>query len=139
MSDKVSIITILHGDTEFIPIIHHNYTHFLKTQELELVIVDDGRDNLMDHFVDLPNCLYLHLSEEEILDFMGKIVDGYKEPNKSPLQYQQKLKTLPNGFLRDYGCGLSTHPTLFHMNSDCLYHPKAIDRKCRFMKRVGAE
>jgi len=40
--DIVSVITLLHGETEFIPLIIHNYNNFLKTQELELVIVDDG-------------------------------------------------------------------------------------------------
>ena len=137
--EKVSVITILHGERDFCPMICHNYRNFNKTQEIDLVIVDDGKESLASEFSDLENCLYLHLKPEEISDFFKKILEGYKQPNKSPLYYQQKLKTLPNGFKRDYGAGMSSGDYIFHMNADCVYNPKAIDRKIRFMKRVGAE
>jgi hypothetical protein len=139
MSGKVSIVTILHGETEFIPMILHNYQGFLKTQDLELVIVDDGPQSLASHFTEVPECVYLHLSESEISGFFETILEGYKQPNKTPLLYQRKLQTLPQGFKRDYGCGVSSHPIIFHMNADCIYNPKAIDRKCRYLKRLGAE
>lgn len=137
--DIVSVITLLHGETEFIPLIIHNYNNFLKTQELELVIVDDGPTSLASYFLDVENCLYLHLNQSEKEEFFEKILDGYKQPNKSPLLYQKKRKCLPNGFKRDYGCGLCSGNYMFHMNSDCIYQAKAIDRKIRYMKRVGAE
>ena len=35
MSEKVSIITIFHGDKEFIPLIRDNYNHFLNKDDLE--------------------------------------------------------------------------------------------------------
>ena len=136
---KVSVITLLHGEKEFVPLILHNYQNFLQNQELELVVVDDGKESLALQFADVENCLYLHLDQAEITDFFKKIVDGYKQPNKTPLYYQRKLQTLPNGFKRDYGCGLASGEYMFHMNADCVYNPKAIDRKIRFMKRVGAE
>lgn len=146
MSEKVSVVTILHGETEFIPLIKDNYQNFCDKnnhkkylQELELVIVDDGKENLNDHFSDLENCLYLHLTKEEINKFMDQIEEGYKQPNKSGLQYQRKCKTLPNGFKRDYGCGMSSHDYIFHMNADCIYNKKSIERKLNFLKRVGAE
>ena len=71
-------------------------------------------------FADLENCIYLHLDKEDIQKFMDQIEEGYKQPNKSGLQYQRKCKTLPNGFKRDYACGMSTHDYIFHMNADCI-------------------
>jgi hypothetical protein len=70
---------------------------------------------------------------------MDQIEEEYKQPNKSGLQYQRKCKTLPNGFKRDYGCGMSSHDYIFHMNADCVYNKKSIERKLNFLKRVGAE
>lgn len=137
--DTVSIITLLHGEKEFIPLIKHNVATFLETQEIELVVVDDGRESLAPSFTDIDNCLYLHITEEEQQTFFSQIIEGHKQPNKSPLYYQQRLHTLPNGFKRDYGCGLSSGDYIFHMNADCLYAKKSIDRKLRFMKRVSAE
>jgi len=70
---------------------------------------------------------------------MKQIEEEYKEPNKSLLFYEKKRNKLPNGFLRDYGCGMSSHENIFHMNADCIYGSKSIERKTSFMKRVGAE
>ena len=95
MTEKVSIITIFHGEKEFIPLIKHNYNKFLDKsnrknylQELELVIVDDGKDNLINEFCDLENILYLHLDEEEIIKHNEKIIESYNQPNKSLLYYE---------------------------------------------------
>ena len=146
MSEKVSIITILHGEEEFIPLIKDNYNNFLNKvnhtnylQDLELVVVDDGKQNLIKEFCDLENILYLHLNEEEVEKYNKEIIDNYKQPNKSLLYYEKKRGRLPDGFLRDYGCGMSSHDNIFHMNMDCIYNPKSIERKINFMKRVGAE
>ena len=73
MSDKVSIVTILHGEKEFIPLITHNFNSFNKKEDLQLIIVDDGKDNLSKLFDHLDNCIYLHLDNEEIISFMDKI------------------------------------------------------------------
>mgnify|MGYP006098057055 FL=1 len=134
-----SCITILHGEKEFIPLIKHNFQNFNDQESLELVIVDDGKENLMKEFMDIDRCIYLHLNEDEIKEFMKQIEEEYKQPNKSLLYYEKKRKKLPNGFLRDYGCGMSTHENIFHMNADCIYGKKSIERKTSFMKRVGAE
>ena len=139
MSDKVSIVTILHGEKEFIPLITHNFNSFNKKEDLQLIIVDDGKDNLSKLFDHLDNCIYLHLDNEEIISFMDKIDKEYKDPDKSGLQYQRKCRTLPNGFKRDYGCGMSEHDYIFHMNADCVYNKKSIDRKLDFLKEVRAE
>ena len=139
MSEKVSIITIFHGDKEFIPLIRDNYNRFLNKDDLELVIVDDGKQSLIKEFCDLDNVLYLHLSLDEVEKYNKEIIDNFKQPNKSLLYYEKKRGRLPDGFLRDYGCGMSSHDNIFHMNMDCIYNPKSIQRKLSFMKRVGAE
>ena len=40
--------------------------------KLELIIVDDGKMSLMDHFLDDERILYLHLNDKEIKDFIEK-------------------------------------------------------------------
>jgi len=134
-----SCITILHGEKEFIPLIKHNFHNFNDQINLELVIIDVGKESLMREFCDIDRCIYLHLDEEEITKFMKQIEEEYNEPNKTLLYYEKKRKSLPNGFLRDYGCGMSSHDNIFHMNADCIYSPKAIERKETFRKRVGAD
>ena len=93
MAEKISIVTILHGEKEFIPLIQHNFNQFCNpdnhksyTQELELIIVDDGKENLTEFFTGLENCIYLHLGEEEIYKFLDQIEEGFKQPNKTSLK-----------------------------------------------------
>jgi len=134
-----SIITILHGEVEFIPLILNNFKNFKNKESLDLVVIDDGRENLISHFAGTERCIYIHLGGEEKSKFTEQIFTEYKEPNKSLLQYEKKRSALPNGFLRDYGCGMSDGDNIFHMNMDCIYSPKSIDRKLNFMSKVGAE
>ena len=146
MSEKISIITLLHGEKEFIPLIKDNYDRFTNknnqsnyAQELELVIVDDGKEDLKSSFTDLDNCIYIHLNKEEINKFMDTIDENCKLPNKINLKYHRKIKNLPVGFKRDYACGISSYDYIFHMNSDCIYNKKSIERKINFIKRSGSE
>ena len=45
---NISIITLLSGEREFIPLIKANFENFdYPKDKLELVIVDDGIDNLI--------------------------------------------------------------------------------------------
>ena len=39
----------------------------------------------MRAFMDIDRCIYLHLSEDEITEFMKQIEEGFKQPNKSLL------------------------------------------------------
>lgn len=146
MSEKISIITLLHGEKEFIPLIKDNYIRFSDknnhsnyAQELELVIVDDGKENLNSFFSDINNCIYIHLNKEEINKFMDTINENCNLPNKINLKYHRKINHLPAGFKRDYACGMSSHDYIFHMNFDCIYNKKSIERKINFIKRSGAE
>ena len=137
---KISIITLLRGNRDYIPIILHNYNNFsYNKDDLELVVIDDGKESSLSMFKDVQNCTYLHLTESDISEFMEKIIEGSKAPDKLPLQFQNKIKQLPDGFRRDYGVGMSSHDFIFHMNYDCLYHPKTIERKVRLLKKVGSE
>ena len=52
MSENVSIVCLLSGNIEFIPLIKDNFKNFVNKDNLELLIVDDGNDNLMDYFCD---------------------------------------------------------------------------------------
>ena len=79
--DKVSVVTILHGEKEFIPLILHNFQNFNDQETLELLIVDDGPENLMKYFMDTDRCMYLHLNQEEKETFMKQVEEGYKQPN----------------------------------------------------------
>ena len=54
---STSIVTLLQGETEFIPLILHNFQNFNDQDSLELVIVDDGKENLMNYFLEIKNCL----------------------------------------------------------------------------------
>lgn len=139
MTDNVSVICILSGNEEFISLIKENYNNFVNKENLELFIVDDGEKDLMDQFCELDNCTYLHLKKEEIKEFNQKILEDKSIKHKEPLLFLDKKKKLTNGFKRDYLCGMSSYDYIFHMNYDCIYHPKSIERKLKFLKRVGAE
>ena len=70
----VSIITILRGQREFVPLIKANFQEFnYPKDKLELILVDDGSESLIDHFLDDDRILYLHLNVSEIEEFIGKI------------------------------------------------------------------
>ena len=139
MTENVSVLCILSGNEEFIPLIKDNYNNFVNKENLELFIVNDGEKDLMDQFCDLDNCTYLHLTNEEIKDFNKKILEDKSLKNKDSVLFLDKKHKLPKGFKRDYLCGMSSYDYIFHMNYDCIYHPKSIERKIKFLKKVGAE
>ena len=132
---NISIITLLRGEQEFIPLIKDNFNKFdYPSDKLELVIVDDGKDSLIDHFLDDDRILYLHLTDKEISGFLEKI-EFPNDKEKILWNYQSRTKRLPNGFKRDYGVGMSSHDLMFHMDYDTSYHTGAIGRKLRYMKQ----
>ena len=75
MIEKVSIVTILHGETEFIPLILDNYQNFKDSDNLELVVVDDGKENLSSYFKEIKNCFYFHFDVEEKEKFIDQIIE----------------------------------------------------------------
>ena len=136
---NISIITLLSGEREFLPLIKANFENFdYPKDNLELIIVDDGIDNLMDQFLDDERILYLHLSDKEIIEFIEKIkFDNDKDDMLK--NYQTKTKSLPNGFKRDYGVGMSSNDYMFHMDYDTSYNAKSLDRKLKFLKKHKVE
>ena len=136
---NISIITLLSGEREFLPLIKANFEKFdYPKDKLELIIVDDGNDNLMDQFLDDERILYLHLSDKEIVEFIEKIkFDNDKDDMLK--NYQIKTKSLPNGFKRDYGVGMSSNDYMFHMDYDTSYNAKSLDRKLKFLRKNKVE
>tara|TARA_Y100000389_G_scaffold67460_1_gene63760 strand:+ start:10722 stop:11858 length:1137 start_codon:yes stop_codon:yes gene_type:complete len=130
----ISVITLLRGEQEFIPLIKANFQEFnYPKDKLELVIIDDGKESLMEHFIDDERYLYLHLNDKEINEFIGKI-DFPNDKEGILKNYQTRIKRLPNGFKRDYGVGMSSNGYFFHMDYDTSYHKDAINRKLKFLK-----
>ena len=88
----VSVITLLRGEREFIPLIQANFQEFdYPKEKLELIVVDDGAESLMSEFLEDERYLYLHLNDTEIQEFIQKI----KFPNDTDdilKNYQLKTK-----------------------------------------------
>ena len=104
-----------------------------------MVIVDDGSQDLSSKFSDLDDVIYIHLDDRDLESFFEKILSSNKQENNNLLYYQKRIKDLPSGFKRDYACGMSNYDYIFHMNADCVYNHKSIDRKMRFLKKTLAD
>ena len=137
--EHISIITLLRGEKEFIPLIKDNFNKFdYPSEKLELVIIDDGKESLISDFLEDDRILYLHLEDKEIQEFIEKI-DFPNDTEGILKNYMSKTRRLPNGFKRDYGVGMSTHDLYFHMDYDTSYHTGAITRKVKFMMKNKVE
>jgi hypothetical protein len=136
---NVSIVTIIHGDKEFIPLIKYNYNNIRKDKEnIDIFIIDDGNHDLSDDFKGLYNCNYIHLDNNDKSNFYEKIKESIKKEdllNINKINFEKKKNILPNGFLRDYACGLSDKDYIFHMNKDCIYNPKSLIRKESYLSK----
>lgn len=139
ITPAISVITLLHGEQEFIPLIKSNFHQFdYPKDQLELIIVDDGKNSLIDKFLDDERYLYLHLNDSEIKEFIEKI--EFPNDKENVLRnYLSRTKHLPNGFKRDYGVGMSSNRYFFHMDYDTSYHRSAITRKLKFLKDKNVE
>ena len=136
---SISVITLLRGEQEFIPLIKANFHEFdYPKDKLELIIVDDGKESLMEHFMDDERYLYLHLNDTEIKEFIEKI-DFPNDKEDILRNYQSRTKRLPNGFKRDYGVGMSSNGYFFHMDYDTSYNKDSINRKFKFLKDKKVE
>ena len=135
---KVSVLTIIHNDKEFIPLIINNYNNFVNKEDCELIIIDDGIHNLSNEFSTIENCYYIHFSDHDKNKFFTKIIDNLddkiNDTKNKLLSFEKKRGRLPLGFLRDYGCGISNFEYIFHMNHDCIYNPNSINRKIKYLE-----
>ena len=126
---NISVITLLRGEKEFVPLIKDNFNKFdYPSDKLELIIVDDGKESLISDFLDDDRILYLHIQDKEISEFLGKI-EFPNDKEKILWNYQARTKRLPNGFKRDYGVGMSSHDFMYHMDYDTSYTTNASGRK----------
>jgi len=135
----ISVITLLRGEKEFVPLIKDNFNKFdYPNDKLELIIVDDGKESLISELLDDERILYLHIQDKEISEFLDKI-EFPNDTEKVLWNYQARTKRLPNGFKRDYGVGMSSHDLMFHMDYDTSYHTNAISRKLRYMRQNNVD
>ena len=136
---SISVITLLRGEKEFIPLIKDNFNNFNYPQDkLELIIIDDGKESLIKEFLEDERILYLHLSSDEIKNFLEKITFEFDKENILQ-NYLSKTRCLPVGFKRDYGVGMSNNDLYFHMDYDTIYNSNSINRKLKFMIKNKVE
>ena len=133
--NELSVVTLLNGKEEYIPLIKYNYDLFRSKHKIEMIIIDTGNKNLGDRFDD-ENIYYFHLSLEDKQRYIDEIIKN-KEKNKENIQlkYLKQLKDLPSGFVRDYAVGMSSCNIIFHMNCDSIYTKNTLDKKLNYLKK----
>ena len=147
---NVSIIVLMNEYKEFTQLFHYNYNTIEYPQDkLEWIIIDDSEESNIDLFPLEENVLYFHMDDPkeylEKIDFKNKLkikkeddeeeVIEKDEEEENIKNYFLKTKTLPNGFKRDYGVGLSSHNYILHMDLDAVYDKKVLKRKLRFLRK----
>ena len=66
---NISLVTILHGNTEFFPLFqHHLDTLDYPKDKLEWIIVDDSKEDHGDLIPIDENILYIRVSSDEYLE-----------------------------------------------------------------------
>ena len=71
MSKKVSVICIIRNDRDYFSLIKENFLKLdYPEEDLELLVLDDGPENMMEDFLDWDRTLYVHMSQED-----GKDID----------------------------------------------------------------
>ena len=127
----ISLVTILHDNIEFYPLLQHHWdTLDYPKDKLEWILVDDSKEDHCDLVPIHENILYMRVNTS---DFLEKI-EFPKDEEKTTWNYFDKMKKLTNGFMRDYAVGMTSYDYIFHIDIDTIYQPKAIKRKLRFLK-----
>ena len=152
---NVSIIVLMNEYPEFIELFKNIYNSIDYPQEkLEWIIIDDSNESNIDLFPLEENLLYFHMDNPK--SYLEKItfkdepqqsnnpMDQVDKPemkseDMNTRNYFLKTSTLPNGFKRDYGTGLSSHDYILHLDIDCYYNPKILKRKLKFLQRSRLE
>ena len=128
---EISIIVLMNEYTEFTKLFNYNYNNIDYPQDkLEWIIIDDSSKNNMDLFPLEENILYFHL--DDCKEYIDKI-EFKEDKDENSKKYLLKTNTLPNGFKRDYGVGLSSHEYIFHLDIDCYYNPQDVMLKKKFL------
>ena len=154
---NISIIVLVDEFKELITLFNNTYhTIDYPQDKLEWIIIDDSNENNMDLFPLEENVLYFHMDDskqyldkiefkEENIDtqknLMGEVMpvvpntDNESIKEKNITNYFKKTNSLPNGFKRDYGVGLSSYDYIMHLDVDCYYDPKFLRRKLKFLQK----
>ena len=127
----VSIVTVLDDWSQFNILLNNHWNSLdYPKDKLEWIIVSDS---VNDYSGDIPgdeNILYFQLKSEEYLE---KIT--FKNDENELIQnYFKKTGKLPSGFKRDYAVGITSNEYIFHLDVDCIYTPKVIRKKLKFLK-----
>ena len=130
---EISIIVLMNEYTEFTKLFTYNYNNIDYPQDkLEWIIIDDSNKNNMDLFPLEENILYFHM--DDCKEYIDKI-EFKEDKDENSKKYLLKTNTLPNGFKRDYGVGLSSHEYIFHLDIDCYYNPNVLKHKLKFLQK----
>ena len=115
-TSKVSIVCIVNNDKDFFSLIKENFEKFdYPKEDLELLILDDGPENMLDEFLDCDRTLYVHLSPEDKVQYLQKIT--FKGDTDNVIRnYHLLSMRLPMGFKRDFAVGSTSHEYIFHMD-----------------------
>lgn len=137
---NISLVTILHDWNQFYPLFKHHWdTLDYPKDKLEWIFVDDSKEDHSDIIYnisnDSENILYLRVDADEYLEK----IEFPKDDDKTTWNYFKKTGKLPEGFKRDYAVGMTSHDYIFHLDFDCIYQPKVLKRKLKFLRnnRLG--
>lgn len=135
---NISLVTILHDWEQFYPLFKHHWnTLDYPKDKIEWIFIDDSKTDHSDivYSIDSENILYLRVFGDEYLEK----IEFPKDDDKITWNYFKKTNTLPNGFKRDYAVGMCSHEYIFHLDFDCIYQPKVLKRKLKFLRtnRLG--
>jgi len=129
---NISLVTILHDNIDFYPLIKHHWDTFeYPKDKLEWIIIDDSKE---DHSKLIPldeNILYIRVDADEYLEN----ITFPKDDKKTIWNYWKRVRKLPNGFKRDYAVGLTSHDYILHIDIDTIYQPKTIRRKLSSLQK----
>ena len=137
---NVSIIVLMNEYKEFISIFLHNYKELNYPKEkLEWIIIDDSDESNIDLFPLEENILYFHMKDSK--EYLEKIEFKNKDEERNEFlkKYFLKTNTLPDGFKRDYGVGLSENEYILHLDIDSYYDPKVLRNKLKFLQKNRLE
>jgi len=129
---NISLVTILHDNIDFYPLVKHHWETFdYPKDKLEWIIVDDSKNDHSDLFPLHENILYIKIDSGEYLDK----ISFPKDDDKSVWNYWNQIKCVPDGFKRDYAVGLTSHDYILHIDIDTIYQPKTIRRKLSALRK----
>ena len=128
---NVSFVTIMHNWENFCILFENTWnTIDYPKEKLEWIIVDTSKKDNSELIPLNENILYIRI---EANDYLEKI-NFANDDDKLLWNYFKKVGKLPNGFLRDYAVGLTSHDYILHVDYDTIYRPNTIKRKLKFLQ-----